>query len=165
MVEKELLADAGVILSLIEKGAFLTVQSDAGVNTMAIGWGMMGICWRKPVMMVAVRNSRFTFQLMETADSFTISMPSGNLRDEIFYCGTKSGRDVDKFEECGLKTAIGQKVSSPIIDTAGMHVECGIIYKRPMDPDFLRDDFRGLYPQKDYHTLYYGQIVACYERG
>lgn len=163
MESKELFARVGEIIPSIEKGAFLTVQADGMCNTMTIGWGLAGICWRKPVLMVAVRNSRFTYRIMEAAVDFTVSMPSGNLRDEIFYCGTKSGRDVNKFEECGLKTAAGRKVGSPIIDTAGLHVECKIVNKCAMQPENLASQLLGLYPQKDYHTLYYGEIVACYD--
>ena len=163
MGTKDLSVDAGAILPLLEKGAFLTVGVNGVLNTMTVGWGMMGVCWRKPVLMVAVRNSRHTFQLMEQADNFTVSMPSGNLRDEIFYCGTKSGKDVDKFAECGLRTAKSQTVSSPIIDTAGIHLECRLIYKTPMDPACLAQAQQSLYPHKDYHTLYFGEISACYE--
>jgi flavin reductase (DIM6/NTAB) family NADH-FMN oxidoreductase RutF len=163
MAAKEIPADAGVILPLIERGAFLTVQGSSDINTMTIGWGLMGTCWRKPVIMVAIRDSRFTYQLMEQTNNFTISMPAGNLRDEIFYCGTKSGQDVNKFEECGLKTAPGRVVASPIIDTAGTHLECQVIYKCPMDPGLLSEAQHSLYPQRDYHTLYFGEILACYE--
>jgi flavin reductase (DIM6/NTAB) family NADH-FMN oxidoreductase RutF len=163
MESKDFLARAGEIIPSIEKGAFLTVHAAGMCNTMTIGWGMVGLCWRKPVLMVAVRNSRHTFQIMEAAADFTVSMPSGNLRDEIFYCGTKSGRDVNKFEECELKTAAGRKVDSPIIDTPGLHVECALMYKNAMQPDHLASQFHGLYPQKDYHTLYFGEIVAFYE--
>ena len=163
MEPKDFLACAGQIVALLEKGAFLTVRAAEGTNTMTIGWGLAGICWRKPVLMVAVRKTRFTFEIIEKAADFTVSMPSGNLRDEIFYCGTKSGRDVNKFEECGLKTAAGREVNSPIIHTPGLHVECNIVYKNAMAPDNLVAAFHGLYPQKDYHTLYYGEIVACYE--
>ena len=92
-------------------------------------------------------------------------MPSGNLRDEIFYCGTKSGRDVNKFQECGLNTRPAQKVSSPIIDTTGTHLECQLIYKSAMNPGSLSRDLNALYPEKDYHTLYFGEIMACYELG
>ncbi len=163
MESKELLERAGEIIPLMEKGAFLTVQADGMCNTMTIGWGLMGVCWRKPVLMVAVRNSRYTYRIMEAAEDFTVSMPSGNLRDEIFYCGTKSGRDVNKFEECGLKTAKGRKVGSPIIHTPGLHVECMLVYKCAMQPQDLASQLHSLYPQKDYHTLYYGEIVACYD--
>ena len=160
---KELLPTIGRIVPLIESGAFLSAYDGNSFNTMTIGWGMTGVCWRKPVLMVAVRNSRHTYTVMESATDFTVSMPLGNLRDEIFYCGTKSGRDVDKLAECGLKTTAAQKTATPIIDTHALHAECKIMYKSAMDPAFLDSDHHALYPKKDYHTLYYGEILACYE--
>ena len=160
---KDVIPAVEKLVSLIEKGAFLSVKAQDKFNTMTIGWGTTGICWRKPILMVAVRNSRHTFTLMEVAPDFTVTLPSGNLRDEIFYCGTKSGRDVDKLQECGLNTAAGRKTQTPIIDVPGMHVECKIVYKSAMDPAYLNDDYHALYPKKDFHTLYFGEIVACYE--
>ena len=130
---------------------------------MTIGWATIGVCWRKPVLMVAVRNSRHTYGIIEAAKDFCVSFPSGDMRDEIFYCGTKSGRDVDKLKECGLKTLAGRKVEAPIIDIAGLHVECKIIYKNAMDPALLDDALHAIYPEKDFHTLYFGEIAACYE--
>ena len=162
---KDILPTMGSVVPLIESGAFLSTYDGATFNTMTIGWGMTGVCWRKPVLMVAVRNSRHTYTIMENAADFTVSMPSGNLRDEIFYCGTKSGRDVDKLQECGLRTTAARKTTTPIIDTPGLHAECKIIYKSAMDPVFLDPDYHALYPEKDYHTLYYGEILACYETG
>jgi hypothetical protein len=32
-----------------------------------------------------------------------------------------------------------------------------------MDPAYLHHDLDKLYPKKDLHTLYFGEIVACYE--
>lgn len=153
------------VVPLIENGAFLTVSSKEKSNTMAIGWAMTGICWRKPIVMVAVRNSRFTYSIIEEASDFTISIPSGNLRDEIFYCGTKSGRDVDKMKECGLSFAAARKTESPVIQTPGLHTECKIVYKSPMNPDVLVSEYHSLYPESDFHTLYYGEVLACYEIG
>lgn len=147
----------------IEKGAFLTVKAGDRLNTMTIGWGTMGICWRKPIFMVAVRNSRHTFSIIEEAQDFTVSLPNVRMQDELFYCGTKSGRDVDKFTECDLKTAPGQMVKSPIIDIPGLHFECLIVYKNALDPVHLISGYHDLYPQKDYHTLYFGEIVASYQ--
>ena len=82
----------------------------------------------------------------------------------IAFCGSKSGRDVDKFKMCKLETADGQNVASPIIKAPGIHFECKIVYKSAMNPAHLDKNFdKALYPQKDYHTLYFGEIVACYE--
>ena len=163
MKTEQIISFAGRVISNIEKGAFLTVAAQDQLNTMTIGWAMMGVCWRKPILMVAVRDSRHTFTLLEAATDFTVTSPTTNKRDEIFYCGTKSGRDVNKLEECGLKTAPGRQSQSPIIDIPGLHLECLIIYKNPMNPDRLDQSYHGIYPKKDFHTLYFGEIVDCYE--
>ncbi len=148
----------------IKKGAFLTVKAGNKLNTMTIGWATCGWIWQKPIMMVAVRSSRHTFGIMEAAGDFTVTVPKGGMDKEIALCGSKSGRDVDKFKMGSLETSKGTKVVSPIIKTPGYHYECKIVYKTAMNPAYLDKDYdKSLYPQKDYHTLYFGEIVACYE--
>ena len=147
----------------IKKGVFLTVRSGDIINTMTIGWATFGYIWRKPIMMVAVRSSRYTFGIIENADDFTVSIPWVDMSKEITFCGTKSGRDFDKFKTCNLTIVESQKVVSPIIKTPGLHYECKIVYKTAMDPAHLVETYEELYPEKDYHTLYFGEIVDCYE--
>jgi flavin reductase (DIM6/NTAB) family NADH-FMN oxidoreductase RutF len=151
-------------ITKIGEGAFLTVKSGNALNTMTIGWATFGVVWRKPMMMVAVRSSRHTFGIIEAAKDFTVTIPSGDMRKEIAYCGSKSGHDVDKFKMYNLETVDSRQVASPIIKTAGRHYECKIIYKSAMDPAHLDKDYdSALYPKNDYHTLYFGEILACYE--
>ena len=151
-------------ISKIKKGAFLTVKAAEALNTMTIGWATLGFIWQKPIMMVAVRSTRHTFGIIERAHDFTVTIPSGNMSKAIASCGTKSGRDVDKFKMCNLETANGRKVVSPIIKVPGIHYECKIVYKSVMNEAFLDKSYdTALYPQKDYHTLYFGEILACYE--
>ncbi len=146
----------------IKDGAFLVVQSGDRTNVMTIGWALFGYVWRKPITMVAVRKTRYTFGIIEEGDSFTVSVPTGDMTKEIQFCGTKSGRDFDKFRECNLSKRKAQKVDTPILDIPGYHYECRIILKSAMDPSFLAQDLEHLYPAKDYHTLYFGEIMACY---
>jgi flavin reductase (DIM6/NTAB) family NADH-FMN oxidoreductase RutF len=153
-------------LKRIRKGAFLTVKAGKALNTMTIGWATFGVIWQKPIMMVAVRSSRHTFGIIEAAEDFTVTVPTGDMNEEIAFCGTKSGRDVDKFKMCKLEILPGSKVVSPIIKTPGHHYECKIVFKSAMNPAYLNKDYdTSLYPQKDYHTLYFGEILACYETG
>ena len=163
MKDRDFMSVAEDAMVKIKKGSFLTVKSGDRLNTMTIGWATIGFCWRKPVFMVAVRDSRHTFTIIEEAVDFTVSIPSGDMKKEIMYCGTKSGRDKDKFKECSLQIADGRTVTSPIIDVAGLHFECRIVYKTAMDPGNMTTDFEALYPDKDYHTLYFGEITACYQ--
>jgi flavin reductase (DIM6/NTAB) family NADH-FMN oxidoreductase RutF len=151
------------VMKQIKEGAFLTVKVGEALNTMTIGWATIGFAWRKPIMMVMVRNTRHTFSLIEKAADFTVSVPTGDMKKEIAFCGTKSGRDVDKFKECRLKTVPSQKVGSPIIQIPGIHIECRIVYKSAIDPSRLTREYDQIYPEKDYHTLYFGEIQACYE--
>jgi flavin reductase (DIM6/NTAB) family NADH-FMN oxidoreductase RutF len=148
----------------LSKGAFLTVKSNDKVNTMTIGWGSIGYCWGKPVFMVMVRDSRYTYELIEKSDEFTVSIPlKGQLKEALKFCGTKSGRDYDKFSESSLSIQAGQDVNTPIIKGCDLHYECKIKFKQVMNPNNLDQKYnKDWYPQKDYHTLYFGEIVGTY---
>ncbi len=163
MKPMDYLAVSEKAIAQIKKGAFLTVKAGAQTNTMTIGWATIGYLWRDPIFMVAVRSSRHTYGIIEKADDFTVSVPMVNMHREIEFFGTKSGRDQDKYAVCKLELLPAQQVVSPIIKLEGIHFECRMIYKNAMNPDNLIDDYKALYPQKDYHTLYFGKIVACYE--
>jgi flavin reductase (DIM6/NTAB) family NADH-FMN oxidoreductase RutF len=151
-------------MNKIKAGAFLTVKFGQAINTMTIGWATFGVIWRKPILMVAVRLSRHTFGIIEAAKDFTVTVPAEDMHKEAAFCGSKSGRDVDKFKECNLEMIDGRQVATPVIKTPGRHYECKIIYKSAMDPaHFDKGLDASLYPEKDYHTLYFGEILACYE--
>ncbi len=164
MKNRDYLKDTELIMASIKKGAFLTVKAQNECNTMTIGWATIGYIWQRPVLMIAVRDSRHTFTLLEQTDNYTVTIPAGNtFKDAVAFCGTKSGREFDKFKECKLAVKQAQQVQSPIIDIPGIHYECKIIYKSAMDNSLMDSGLESLYPKKDYHTLYFGEIVACYE--
>ena len=148
----------------IPKGAFLTVQAGKEKNVMTIGWALFGFVWRRSTMMVAVRNTRFTYGIIEKSVLFSVSVSTGPMEKEIEFCGSKSGRKFDKFKECKFTTVPGAKTQAPILDIPGYHYECRIIYKTPIDPQFLAQEVISIYPQKDFHTLYFGEILGCYRR-
>lgn len=152
------------IENLHKRGAFLTVKSGDKVNTMTISWGSIGFMWNRPVFTVLVRKSRYTHNLIQNADEFTVSVPLNNsLKDALLFCGTKSGRDIDKINHCGLTLEDGKKISTPIIGQCELHYECKIVYRQPMNPQMITQEVKdNSYSNEDYHTIYYGEIVDCY---
>lgn len=152
------------MLDQISKGAFLTVTNGEKTNTMTIGWGNVGIIWDKPIFMVAVRYSRYTYDLLKQAKDFTVSIPiEKDLKKELAYCGTYSGRDVNKFKECNLNIRDGRRVTSPIIENCEFHYECKIVYKQAMETKTLDNNIKErFYKDNDFHILYFGEIVDCY---
>jgi len=157
------MAASGDLIRRIEAGAFLTVKAGEDLNTMTIGWAMIGFIWQRPVCMVAVRDSRHTFPILERAADFTITLPTGDQEEALALCGTRSGRELDKFQACGLKPAPAQRTLPPILDVPGTHLECRICHRAPMDPALLDPALLELYPARDFHTLTFGEITACYE--
>ncbi|ADL13398.1 flavin reductase family protein [Acetohalobium arabaticum] len=151
-------------LDAISKGAFLTVKAGGELNTMTIGWANVGYIWGKPFFTVLVRHSRHTFELIEKTDEFTVSIPlESDMREELNFCGTKSGRNYDKFIECSLTALSGQVVETPVIGGCDLHYECKIKFTQVMDEDNLDADYQAeWYPEDDYHTLYFGEIVKSY---
>lgn len=151
------------VLAQLKEGAFLTVRAGASLNTMTIGWGLLGILWQKPVFLVPVRDSRHTFTLLAKASDFTVSVPSSDMREALTFCGTRSGRELDKLRACGLTPRTAQCTVSPILDLPGLHLECKLLYDTPLDPKRMDRGLLPLYPKADFHTLYFGEVVACYE--
>lgn len=148
----------------LSKGAFLTTKYKGVVNTMTIAWGNIGFMWKKPIFTVMVRPSRHTYSMIEGSDNFTVSIPiNEDMKKALSYCGTRSGKDVDKFTECGLELIDAQVVETPIISNCSLHYECKIVARQELKPACIVEEIaESSYHNGDLHTLYYGEIVACY---
>jgi len=151
-------------ISTLDRCGLLLVSGDAKkANVMTIGWGLPGRLWGKPFFMVAVRPSRYTYRFIENAGDFTVNVPPKGMEDIVDYCGNVSGRDCDKFKEKGLSLLPGKRVKSPVISECVLHYECKVAYKTYVVPRKLPQDIISTcYPHGDYHTLYFGEILAIY---
>ena len=164
MKKYELSDIANQFTKQLSKGALLTVKGGNNINTMTIGWGFVGIMWSKPTVIAAVRKSRYTYELLKEAKDFTVSFPSDNeLKNELAICGSKSGRDMDKYKEAGLSIMPAYHVQSPIIKECNFFIEAKISYIQDMDRALFTDhDFNKFYPDEDDHVFYYGEIMDIY---
>lgn len=149
---------------LRKDGAFLTVRQGDKLNTMTIGWGTIGYIWRLPIFTVLVRHNRYTYQLLKDNDSFSVSIPlDDSLKSQLAFCGSKSGRDTDKFKECLLTPQPAQVISTPVIAECPLHYECAIVYAQPMELGSMSPEVQqNCYQNQALHTIYYGKILASY---
>ena len=165
---------ANHILLALSRGILLTTRRQQTANTMTIGWGSIGIDWYLPIFTAYVRPGRYTYSCLMETPEFTVNIPVGNFDSRILgFCGTKSGRDVDKIASLGLHLEMPEKISVPAIREFPLTLECRIVYSQPQDPaaipPVLREKF---HPQnvdprapgvnRDFHTAFYGEIVAAY---
>ena len=131
---------------------------------MTAGWGGFGVLWNKNVCFVYVRPTRLTYQFLEKNPGFTLSFFGKEHRDALSFCGSHSGRDVDKVQKTGLTPAFTEN-GSVYFSEARMVLECAKLYSQDLDPAaFLDPKIEKNYPQKDYHRLYIGEIIRCMAR-
>jgi len=138
----------------------LITAGDLGsFNTMTASWGGMGVLWNKNIAFCVVRPTRYTYEFMEKADTFTLSFFTDKYRKVLDFCGTRSGRDCDKVRETGL-TAAETENGSVYFTEAKLVLECRKIYIDDIDPrNFTDPKLDRHYPQKDYHRMYVGEII------
>ena len=106
-------------------GILLVAQAPHGQpNPMTIGWGLIGIVWGKPIATVLVRPSRYTYGCLERVPEFTINVQTPEMKEVAAYCGSRSGRDVDKFESVGYHTA---ETGSPLLDDCAATFDCRVV--------------------------------------
>ena len=161
---------AGQILEQVGTAALVTTKADGKVNTMTIGWGTLGVEWKKPLFTVFVRQSRYTKELLDKNGEFTINvhLMGTDRKQALGFCGSKSGRDVDKIKELDLHLEEPDVISVPGIKEFPITLECRVVYKQDQDLSLLDEDKRLRYYEPgtandgDYHTAYYGEVLAAY---
>ena len=155
-----LMMDKGMA-ELSSKGAFLTAKSAATPNTMTISWGFVGFIWNKPHFITVVRPTRYTNKILKAgADSFTVSIPFGTLREQLTICGRQSGRDIDKSDVVNFAAA--RTVASPIVADCDFYYECKILYLDKLHGDKIPADINKSHYNADWHDFFVGEIVETY---
>ncbi|MGD1059884.1 MAG: flavin reductase family protein [Methanomassiliicoccales archaeon] len=77
-----------------------------------------------PVIGVGVSPCRYTHELMNKYEGFTVNIPGKELIEEVLFCGQKCGKETNKFEECGFTLKPGHAVNAPVIDECLVNLEC-----------------------------------------
>ncbi len=149
-------------------GVFLISNDNQSLrpNVMTIGWLELGIVWRRPIITVLVRPSRHTFSLLEENPFFVVGVPPSSWKKEIDFCGSTSGREVDKFSQCGFNPVNINDFPVPVIEGCEVAFGCEIIQKTRVEAgNFIASILDEFYPQGDYHSIYFGEIKESWSRG
>ncbi|NLF21099.1 MAG: flavin reductase family protein [Clostridiaceae bacterium] len=133
-------------------------------NAMTASWGSIGVVWGKPAVTIYMRPQRYTRGFVEKKGRFSINfLPAGpESRKALRYIGEVSGRDEDKLANAGLTLAIVDK--TPVLEQADLVLNCRVMYRSQIESNkFIDREFsKKLYPEKDYHYVYVGEIISAY---
>lgn len=123
----------------------VSVDAEGKANIIALGW-CMPTSFEPPMMAISVGKTRYSHKLISECREFVVAFPSEEMAKEVLYCGTHSGRDVDKFKESGLVAVPAKKVRPPLIEGCVANFECKVV---------------GEIETGD-HTIFAGEVVAAH---
>lgn len=98
-------------------------------NVFTVAWTGI-INSQPPKTYISVRPERYSYGLIVESGEFTINLPTKKLVRAVDFCGVRSGRDMDKFEKCGITAVPASQVSAPIIEEAPVSLECRVFERK-----------------------------------
>ncbi|MBI5013924.1 MAG: flavin reductase family protein [Deltaproteobacteria bacterium] len=148
---------------LLDKEWALLVAGHNRPNPMTVSWGGLGTLWNRPVVTVYVRPTRHTWGLLNAHPEFTLNVLPAASRPALELCGSRSGRDLDKWVAAGLTAQPSEVVAVPRVAGARLAFECRALATLDVDPSrFLDPSIEKLYAAKDYHRVFLGEVLAVW---
>ena len=122
-----------------------SVDSEGKPNIITLAWAGT-VCSDPPTLGLGIRPPRYSYRLIEDAGEFVVNLPTVDILKEVDFCGTVSGKEVDKFSETGLTPVPAENVKPPLIRECPVNIECILRQKIPIGV----------------HHLFIGEIVAVH---
>lgn len=137
----------------------ITARAGEKINTMTASWGGFGVLWNKNVVYIFVRPQRYTRELIDQSDYFSLNFLDHELyKEELEYLGRASGRDEDKIAKAQLSVAYSSDV--PYFKQADKVLICRKLSRQQITKDsFMEKQLaEENYPEDDYSIVYVGEL-------
>ncbi len=106
--------------------ALISCGSDPGeYNIITISW-VGTICSDPPMCSISIRPSRHSYEIIKRTGEYVINLTTEKLARATDWCGVRSGRDYNKFEEMKLTAANASLVNAPLIEESPVCIECRV---------------------------------------
>jgi len=123
----------------------ITVSSSGKDNIITLSWVGV-VCSSPPVVAMGIRKNRFSYEMIMNSKEYVINIPPASLKGEADFCGTRSGKEFDKFKETGFTKEKAKVVDAPLIGECPINLECKLIKSIELGS----------------HTLFLGEVVGTH---
>lgn len=126
--------------------ALIVCKENSGkVSITPISW--FTLCNSKPrCWAICLYHKHYSHKVISETKEYVLCLPSFAQKDDILYCGSVHGWDIDKLKNCKLKTIPSLKIQPPIIEDSIACFECKVINTCDTGD----------------HTIFIGEIVASH---
>lgn len=158
------LLELNPFVKLGKEWALVTTGNKQNYNTMTVSWGGVGVLWGKNVVYIFIRESRYSKELIDHGEFFSLSFFDAKYHDALAYCGAHSGKNENKFEQANLNAAFRHSIPYP--DEANLVLLCKKAASIPITEEHFNDSsiMKTWYKDHDMHTMYVGEIIEVMAR-
>jgi flavin reductase (DIM6/NTAB) family NADH-FMN oxidoreductase RutF len=114
-------------------------------NITTLAWAMPTSI-NPPLIAISLAPSRHSHSLIEESGEFIVNIPTIQILQAVYACGSLTGRSFEKFKKANLTPIPAKKVKAPAIRECIAHIECEV------DSKFTTGD----------HTVFTGRILEAY---
>lgn len=148
-----------IIKMLNEDWMLITAGTKDKFNMMTASWGGLGMLFGKPTLTCYINPTRYTYQLMEKNDTYTLTFYTEAYREALQYCGTNSGKNTDKVKGSGL-SPITTPEGSQAFSEAWLIIECRKLVSQSITPEGISNEkVKEEWAGKQLHKMYIGEII------
>lgn len=98
-------------------------NKEGKINVFTVGW-IGTACTRPPMITVAIRPERLSYEYIKESKEFVVNLPSVDLVKAVDFCGVRSGKTIDKIKECKFTLAPCENIETPYIENCPIALEC-----------------------------------------
>ncbi|MGO8806563.1 MAG: flavin reductase [Candidatus Bathyarchaeia archaeon] len=144
--------------------AVVTAGKEDHYNSMTASGGGLGVLLRKPTSWLILQANRYTLELIQKEQTYTMSYFPDEYKKQILFLGRKSGRDSEKMKEVEL-TSVQTSSGDMSFKEARLIIECKLTALTTASPDdfytqeakdFINDAYR---EAKVYRKYVFGEIT------
>ena len=103
-----------------------TAEKNGGANILTVAWTGT-VCTNTAMVYISVRPVRYSFHMIQASGEFVINLTTGEQVRATDICGVRSGKDIDKWKECGFTRGRASSLQyAPIIAESPVNIECKV---------------------------------------
>lgn len=122
-----------------------SVDKNGRANIIVLAWYMQ-TSFQPRLFAISIGKTRYSHKLISESKEFVLVFPSQKMKEQTLFCGTHSGKSIDKFKETGLIAVSSKKVKAPLIDGCLANFECKVVNSVDSGD----------------HTIFVGEVLAAY---
>lgn len=94
-------------------------------NIITVAWTGT-VCTSPAMLSISVRPERYSYDIIKETGEFVVNLTTKRLAYATDFCGVKSGRDMDKYQEMHLTPLPSQVIQAPGIAESPVNIECRV---------------------------------------